>query len=141
MTPRIRPPARRPAGTILSLLLLLAACGGGGSRDEGPLPEGVKDSPPVPLDAAPAVAYPPDLYEAGVSGTVVLRLFVDENGTVIADSARIEETSGHPGLDSAAIRAAPRLRYAPALKGGKAIAAPFRQPIHFRHPGAGTPTP
>lgn len=120
----------------------MAACGGGGDpSDDAPFPEGAKDSPPVPLDAAPPVGYPPELYEQGVSGTVILRLFLDDSGSVLADSSRIEESSGYPALDSAALSAAPRLRYAPALRGGKPVAAPFRQPIHFRHPGGATPTP
>src|SRR3990167_215662 len=119
----------------------LAACGGGGDASgDIPFPIWAKASPPVPLDAAPPVSYPPDLYEQGVSGTVILRLYLDDQGTVIPDSARIEESSGYPGLDSAALLAAPNLKYAPALKGGKPIAAPFRQPVHFRHPGGATPT-
>lgn len=98
------------------------------------------DAPPVPLDATPPVAYPPELYAQGVSGTVVLRLFVTETGEVVPDSATVEESSGYAELDSAALSAAGRLRYAPALRGGQPIAALFRQPIHFRHPG-GSETP
>lgn len=129
---------------LLVSLVISAACGGGG---DGSDPEtgadgapALRDSPPVPLDAAPPVSYPVDLYEQGVSGTVMLRLYVDTAGVVLADSVRIEESSGHPGFDSAAVAAAPRLRYAPALRAGKPVAAPFRQPIHFRHPSGG-PTP
>lgn len=123
----------RIARTMLALALL--ACG---RRADDPPPDapnpGPRDQPPVPLDANPPVEYPQALYAQGVSGTVVLRLFVDEQGAIVADSTRIEESSGHPALDSAAVAAVPRLRYAPALRGGRPVAAPFRQPIDFRHP-------
>jgi periplasmic protein TonB len=123
----------RIARTMLALALL--ACG---RRADDPPPDapnpGPRDQPPVPLDANPPMEYPPALYAQGVSGTVVLRLFVDEQGTIVADSTRIEESSGHAALDSAAVAAVPRLRYAPALRSGRPVAAPFRQPIDFRHP-------
>lgn len=132
----IRPPW--PAALGLSVLL---GCGGG---EESPGVAGRsaqnRDQPPVSLDANPPVEYPPDLYAQGISGSVVLRLFVDAQGTIVTESTRVEESSGYPALDSAALAAAPRLRYAPAIREGRAVAAPFRQPIHFRHPG-GTPAP
>jgi protein TonB len=124
------------------LLFALAGCGrGGGDAVPDGNPPDPRDQAPVPLDANPPVEYPPDVYAQGLSGTVVLRLFVDEQGTVVADSARIEESSGFAGLDSAALAAAPNLRYAPALRNGRPVGAGFRQPIHFRHPSGGTPPP
>ena len=51
--------------------------------------------------------YPPGLFEQGVGGTVQLRLFVDSTGAVVADSTRVEASSGYPTLDSAAFAAAP----------------------------------
>lgn len=126
---------------LLSFLTLSVACGSGGDGSESDAgadgAPALRDSPPVPLDAAPPVSYPTELYEQGVSGTVMLRLYVDTAGVVLADSVRIEESSGHPAFDSAAVAAAPRLRYAPALRAGKPAAATFRQPIHFRHPSGG----
>ncbi len=126
---------------LVSLTLAVGGC------NEEPAPattpvavETEKDSPPVPLDANPPVAFPPESYANGVSGTVVLRLYVTESGAVVPDSTAIEESSGYADLDSAALAAVPLLRYAPALRGGQPVAAPFRQPIHFRHPG-GTENP
>ncbi len=119
-----------------------AGCGGGDAGgDAAPAVPGaaLRDQPPVPLDVNTPVEYPPDLFAQGIEGTVVLRLFVDEEGVVVADSVRVEESSGQPGLDSAAVAAAPRLRYAPAVRGGNPVAAPFRQPIHFRRPGGSAP--
>lgn len=99
------------------------------------------EEPPVALDAEPAVEYPTDLYHLRISGTVLLRLFADETGRLVADSTRIEESSGYPALDSAALAAAPKLHYAPARRNGMAVAALFTQPIRFRHPDRGGTTP
>jgi periplasmic protein TonB len=99
------------------------------------------EEPPVALDAEPVVDYPNDLFQLRISGTVLLRLFVDETGRLVADSTRIAESSGYPALDSAALAAAPRLHFAPALRNGVAVAALFTQPIRFRHPDRGGTTP
>ncbi|NOT08543.1 MAG: energy transducer TonB [Gemmatimonadales bacterium] len=100
-----------------------------------------RDEPPVALDAESPVAYPPALYQQRVSGTVLLRLFVDETGKVVPDSTRVQESSGYPALDSAAQAGAPRLHYAPALRNGVPVATLFTQPVHFRHPDRGGTTP
>jgi protein TonB len=59
----------------------------------------------------------------------------------VADSTRVQESSGFPALDSSAVAAAPRLRYAPATRDGKPVAAPFTQPIIFRAPDRGGSPP
>jgi periplasmic protein TonB len=87
------------------------------------------------------VEYPAALFARGIEGRVILRLYVDEAGRLVADSTRIAESSGYPALDSAAVSAAPRFRFAPALRNGAPAAAAFLQPIHFRHPDAGGTTP
>ena len=97
--------------------------------------------PPVALDAESPVEYPPALYQQRISATVLLRLFVDETGGQISDSIRIQSSSGYPALDSAALAAAPRLHYAPALRNGVAVATLFTQPVLFRHPDRGGVTP
>ncbi|HEV8149650.1 MAG TPA: energy transducer TonB [Gemmatimonadales bacterium] len=99
------------------------------------------DEPPVALDPESPVEYPPTLYQLRISGTVLLRLFVDATGQLVRDSSRVQESSGYPALDSAALAATPRLHYAPALRSGVAIATLFTQPVRFRHPdreGGGT---
>ena len=95
------------------------------------------DEAPVPLDAQSPVEYPTALFDQAIGGTVVLRLFVTETGTVVPDSTRVQESSGYPALDSAALAAAPKLRYAPATRNGAPIASPFTQPIIFRAPERG----
>ncbi|HEU5220380.1 MAG TPA: energy transducer TonB [Gemmatimonadales bacterium] len=100
-----------------------------------------RDEPPVALNAETPVRYPPALYQQRISGTVLLQLFVDENGKVAPESTRVQESSGYPALDSAALAAAPKLQYAPALRNGVPVATLFTQPIHFRHPDRGGTTP
>ncbi len=100
-----------------------------------------ESDPPVALNATPPVEYPMALFQQRISGTVLLRLYVDETGKQILDSARVQESSGYPALDSAALAAAPRLRYAPALRNGVPVATAFTQPVYFRHPDRGGATP
>src|SRR5262245_48487564 len=102
---------------------------------------GRSEEPPVALDAVPPIEYPPVLYQLRISGTVLLRLFADETGHLVGDSTRIQESSGYPALDSAALAAVPKLHFAPALHNGVAVATLFTQPVHFRHPDRGGTTP
>lgn len=89
----------------------------------------------------PAVEYPPAIFMQGISGTVELRLYVDSAGQVVPESTTVQRTSGHAALDSAALAASPRLRYAPGRRDGRPVAMMFLQPIHFRHPGRTDSTP
>ena len=108
-----------------------------------PPPVSSAEEPPVAINPASPVRYPPALLEQGIEGQVLLRLYVDSAGRIIPDSTRIEESSGYPALDSAALVGSPDLRFSPALKQGRPIAAPFIQPVQFRGPRARpkSPTP
>ncbi len=99
------------------------------------------DDPPVALDANTPAVYPAALLRAGIEGTVLVRLFVDATGRIEPDSIRIAESSGYPALDSAALAAAPKLHFAPALHQGAPVATPFLQPFHFRNPAHSEITP
>jgi TonB family protein len=125
----------RQAGTLI-VLLLSAGCGGSddtGSANDSPR----RDDPPVALDAEPPVVYPPNLFRQGIEGTVTLRLFVDDKGTVLPESTQVTESSGYPEFDSAAVAGVPRMRFAPAQRDGRAVALAFTQPVHFRRPENG----
>ncbi len=100
-----------------------------------------RDQSPVAINPEPPVEYPAALFEEGIEGKVLLRLHTDEEGNVDRDSISIAESSGYPALDSAALIAAPQLRFAPALHNGAPVAATFLQPVHFRHPQLGGTTP
>lgn len=130
--------------TALALLTSAAAC----SRPDPNtvrLPENQParrtDDPPVAVNAVSPVEYPPALFARGIEGRVLLMLFVDSTGHVSQESTRVAESSGYPALDSAALAAVPRFRFAPALRNGAPVAASFMQPVHFRHPQAGGTTP
>lgn len=137
------PPSHRPA---VAVLLTLAALGcNRPDSNTVRLPENQpprrSEDPPVAVNAASPVEYPPALFARGIEGKVILRLHVDEAGTVDPESTKVAESSGYPALDSAALAAVPRFRFAPALRNGTPVAATFMQPVHFRHPQAGGTTP
>lgn len=104
-------------------------------RTPAPPPTPVEE-PPVATNPASPVRYPQALYDQGIEGQVLLRLYVDSTGTVIPESTRIAESSGYPALDSAALAGAPDLRFSPARHQGQPIAAAFLQPVQFRSPRA-----
>ncbi|UCG88644.1 MAG: energy transducer TonB [Gemmatimonadota bacterium] len=89
---------------------------------------------PVLTNSESPVAYPVDLYEQQVEASVILRLFVTQEGIVVPESTRVAETSGYPALDSAALAGVSSMSFAPARQDGQPVAAMFLQPIHFRHP-------
>ena len=135
--------ARRLA---LATLALTAGCTG---REDGtvrlgdhqPDTESPADQPPVATNPVSPMEYPAALLSEGIGGRVLLRLYVDSAGRLVGDSTRIAESSGYPALDSAALSGATALRFSPALRNGRPIAAPFLQPVHFRNPRARTETP
>ena len=63
--------------------------------------------------AAMEAEYPPLLREAGVGGTVRVYFFIDAEGTVVR--TLIDQKSGHPALDDAALSVAGVYRFSPAL--------------------------
>ncbi len=123
----------RASCVLLLASMLLAAC----QSDESPGQPGEQVrgfEPPVASNPEPPVEYPVELFERQVEGVALLRLFVTETGTIVPESTRIEESSGYPALDSAALRSVDLLRFAPARRDGSPIATAFIQPVHFRHP-------
>lgn len=100
-----------------------------------------KDEPPVAVNPDVPIDYPPALYQQGIEGRVLLKLFADSTGELDPDSTKVAESSGYPALDSAAITAAPRLHFAPGRHNGAPVAMSFTQPIEFRHPPSAGVTP
>jgi len=94
--------------------------------------------PPVVTNPDPPVAYPAHLFEQQVEGVVLLRLYITASGAIVPDSTRIEESSGFPELDSAALRGVDQLQFAPARRDGVPVATAFVQPVHFQHPELAT---
>ncbi len=100
-----------------------------------PPPEGPRvkfipyDDPPVPLRPIKP-KYPEIAQEAGIEGTVVVQVFVDEKG-------RVKETvilKGIPntGLDEAATDAIRVVRFKPAKQRERAVGVWISIPVNFR---------
>ena len=127
---------------VISGALLLASVAGCMSKDdakkaiEAMQAESRPDSLPVMLNGELPFHYPGDLYAQKVQGNVTLRIFIDADGRVHADSTSIAESSGYPGLDSAAVTGARELRFKAASSGGTPLAVSVLFPVYFRHPEA-----
>jgi len=86
------------------------------------------DIPPLPL-AEPPVVYPYVAAHAGAQGTVKLVIYIDEAG-VVRDTV-VAASPGWLALDDEARRAAAAIRYRPALKDDRPIAAWYIVDIIF----------
>lgn len=65
--------------------------------------------------------YPPSSRRAGEAGTVILEIYVNQNGR--ADEVRVKKSSGFPKLDEAAVREVKRSwRLVPGTENGKPVA-------------------
>jgi TonB family protein len=106
------------SGVAAAMILALAAC-----RPNGELER------PLPLYGESPIEYPLDLWDGGAEGTTVVRVRVTDTG--IVDSVEVAESSGHPGLDSAAVAGARELRFQPGRRDGKRIRMWAALPIHF----------
>ena len=100
-----------------------------------------KDQPPVATNPDIPVEYPAALFQQGIEGRVLLRLFADSTGALVKDSTKVAESSGYPAFDSAAVASSKFLIYAPGRRNGVAVAMTFTQPILFRHPQRSGATP
>ena len=100
-----------------------------------PPPEGPRvkfipyDDPPIPLKPI-RPRYPEIAQEAGIEGTVVVQVFVDEKG-------RVKDTvilKGIPstGLDEAATEAIRKVRFRPAKQRERAVGVWISIPVNFR---------
>ena len=136
--PRVhgRPAARRGCRTPVYLCvcaLMLLSCRGAPTPETAAAKE---NDVPVAINSESPFQYPADLYDQGVEGEVRLRLYVDDMGRVHPESTTVASSSGTPALDSAAVRGAALLRFAPAHKDGQSIGMAFYQPVIFRRSGA-----
>lgn len=74
-------------------------------------------------------AYPVELREDGIGGTVGVYFFIDEEGAV--QDYRIDSSSGHQALDDAALAVASVYRFSPALNRDAPVAVWVSFPITF----------
>lgn len=90
------------------------------------------DTPPVPIEQVPA-EYPESAEEAGLTGTVVILITIDENGKVTA--AREKSCEAPTILCEAAVVAARKWTFKPATRYGQPVKAVIAVPFRFRTPG------
>jgi TonB family protein len=105
---------------VMASLVALSACA-----------EELPETAPRQLEGSP-FHYPEDLWDAGVEGETVLRLYVNEAGSV--DSVRVEKGSGHAAFDSSAVLGARDLRFEPATRGTEPMGAWVLLPVQFDLP-------
>ncbi|MEE8148580.1 MAG: energy transducer TonB, partial [Longimicrobiales bacterium] len=111
-------------------------------EERQPLIPGLSDYSRVPMDVTfpdllnraeherlIAEEYPLELSQAGIGGTVRVRLWVDVNGSV--DYAQFVESSGVEALDRFALDVAADLRFAPARRAGMTVGAWVELPLVF----------
>jgi len=112
-------PAGPGAGTIVAPAKVDIA-------DEPPPPEAKPTPPRAPISGGvlngkaislPKPAYPPIARAAHASGTVVVQVLIDENGSVVSAHA----ISGHPLLQAVAVAAARQARFSPTKLSGQPV--------------------
>jgi TonB family protein len=79
-----------------------------------------------PLD----VTYPPELFAAGVGGSVLVEFVVDVTGRVEGDTYSTVSSS-HPLFSQAVKRAVQDMTYTPAMKDGGPVRQAVQQPFTF----------
>jgi protein TonB len=96
-------------------------------------PVAAPTTPHVVTDVAyiepPQPKYPPESRRAGEEGLVVLRVLINEIGTVA--HIDVEHSSGHSRLDDAACQAVKRARFRPYVENGVPHMALATIPIEF----------
>jgi len=74
-------------------------------------------------------SYPAELKAQGFGGTPTVRLFVDADGSV--KQIRLDRSSALPPLDSAALKVAAAMRFAPARDGDRPVHLWITLPVEF----------
>jgi TonB family protein len=108
------------AAALAAVMFVLTAAGEGDAADEATEfdePAAVAPETWVPPEVIEKVKpeYPPERYDEGLDVKVIVRVDIDEEGNVTKASVF---NSGGAGFDEAALAAARRWRFKPALQGG-----------------------
>jgi TonB family protein len=82
------------------------------------------------IAAALVRAYPKALRDHGVSGTALIWVLVDRDGSVL--TTKVNKTSGQPEIDEAAMRVAKEMKFKPALNNGDPVAVWIQMPIAMK---------
>ena len=135
------PPVRRGVTTVLgsadsNAQVAMPSGPGAGTVTTAPSRVDIADEPPPPEPkptpraapisggvlngkaiSLPKPGYPPIARAAHASGTVVVQVLIDENGTVVSAKA----VSGHPLLINAAVSAARQAKFSPTKLSGQPV--------------------
>ena len=86
-----------------------------------------KTEAPVPVRTVPP-DYPPDLRREGVSGLVMVKCSIDEQGNVTETTV---EKSSNPAFEKPAMEALKKWKFKPAKQDGNPVAIKVSIPIKF----------
>jgi periplasmic protein TonB len=135
------PPVRRGVTTVIgnsdsNAAAPMPAGPGTGNVTTAPAKIAIADEPPPPAPtptprtapisggvlngkaiSLPKPQYPPIARAAHASGTVVVQVLIDENGSVVSAKA----VSGHPLLQAVAVAAARQARFSPTKLSGQPV--------------------
>jgi protein TonB len=118
-----------PSGT--SVVGVQNARSGSDDTIEENMPQGrAFDTAATPMGGNPAPIYPMSARHAGREGQAILLVMVTPTGEC-AD-VKVDETSGTPSLDEAALVAVRRWRFNPATRAGHTFETTLRVPITFK---------
>lgn len=92
-----------------------------------PLALAAGKEPPVPVRTV-APDYPRDLRNQGVSGVVMVKVTIDEQGNV---TATVVSKSSNPGFDQFAMDAVKKWKFKPGLQDGNPVSMTVTIPIKF----------
>ena len=87
------------------------------------------DEPPAMIDFS-APEYPPLAREAGIEGTVAIRVLVSEEGKVL--DATVLQSDVTPAMNQAAVQAALKCRFRPAKQRTVPVKAHVMIPFQFK---------
>lgn len=91
---------------------------------------------PEPISVESPFQYPIELWDQRLEGEAMVMVHVTDMGAV--DSVYLQQSSGQPAFDSAAVRGAWELRFAPGRRGDRRIDMWARLPVRFRMPADST---
>lgn len=74
--------------------------------------------------------YPQMLKDAGIGGTALIWLLIDEKGFVM--KTQVKKTSGYPQLDEAAMKVGDMMQFSPGLNRDQAVKVWVALPIIFK---------
>lgn len=117
-----------PTMSTLAFVAMLAGC------NPGPTEQPATHEPPTHPMAVktPPPLYPAELACAGIAGQVGVLLTIDADGN--PKNVRVEDGSGHPQLDQAAIEAVKGWKFQAGTSRGKPTESPLRVPVTFAAP-------